>query len=275
MDKNNKLNDQTKDAKYNKLEKIKNNYFLQKTYDNINKKRALEIVKHNKTIQDRLNLSVKDYKEYSELYTPIELEIIPTDNPFCKFINVNEDDKLYYHIFFDDNNKEITNTYEIFPEDNIKKIKIIIDYQVKSFKELFYDCQHIESIIFKKFYRTNINNMSSMFFLCYSLKELNLSNFRTDNVSDMSFMFYGCSSLKELNLSNFSTYKVTNMSFMFNDCSSLIALNLSNFITDNVKRMTSMFEGCSSLKELNISNFNMNNVIDKECMFYRCSSLKN
>ena len=31
MDKNNKLNDQTKDAKYNKLEKKKNNYFLQKT----------------------------------------------------------------------------------------------------------------------------------------------------------------------------------------------------------------------------------------------------
>ena len=71
------------------------------------------------------------------------------------------------------------------------KIKIIIDYQVKSFKELFSRCECIESINFKKFYRNNnITNMSYMFFGCSSLKELNLTNFNTNNVTDMCGMFY-------------------------------------------------------------------------------------
>ena len=78
--------------------------------------------------------------------------------------------------------------YYIEEEDKVTRIKIIIDYQVKSFKELFIDCRCIESINFKKFYR---NNMSGMFSWCSSVKELNLTNFNTDNVSDMSLMFRG------------------------------------------------------------------------------------
>ena len=58
-------------------EEIKSDYFLQKLYDNMPKKKKLEIVKYNKRIQNRLNLDVKDYKEYSETYSSIEIEIIP------------------------------------------------------------------------------------------------------------------------------------------------------------------------------------------------------
>ena len=43
-------------------------------------------------------------------------------------------------------------------EDKVTKIKIIIDYQVKSFKKLFKECHCIESINFKKFYRNNITD---------------------------------------------------------------------------------------------------------------------
>ena len=63
--------------------------------------------------------------------------------------------------------------------EEVKKIKIIIDYQVKSFKELFGYCYCVGSIIFKKFYRNNITDMSYMFSGCTSLEELNLSNFNT------------------------------------------------------------------------------------------------
>ena len=115
-------------------EKIKSDYFLKKLYDNITKKKKLEIVKYNKKIQNRINLSVKDYKEYSE---EIEIEIIPDEDTYGKFININENDendKLYYHIYFNDNKEEIKNKYEIDEEDKVTKIKIIIDYQVKSFK---------------------------------------------------------------------------------------------------------------------------------------------
>ena len=122
-------------------------------------------------------MSVKNYKEYSETFTPIEIKIIPTKGKYGKFININENDKLYYHIYFNDNKEEIKNKYEINEEDKITKIKIIIDYQVKSFKELFYWCECIESINFKKFYRNNITGMNYMFRGCSSLKELNLNNF--------------------------------------------------------------------------------------------------
>ena len=47
--------------------KLKSNYFLMKVFDNIKKNKSLEIVKINKKLQKRLNLSINDYKNYSEL----------------------------------------------------------------------------------------------------------------------------------------------------------------------------------------------------------------
>ena len=206
------------------------------------KRKNLKFFKYNKNVQNRLNLSSKDYKAYSE---EIEIEIIPTKDIFGKFININNNDKLFYHIYFNDNKEEIKNKYEIEEEDKVTKIKIIIDYQVKSFKGLFSWCYCIKSINFKKFYRNNITNMNSMFRGCSSLKELNLNNFNTNNVRDMSRMFYDCSSLKELNLNNFNTNNVTNMSHMFSGCSSLKELNFNNFNTNNITDMSYMFYGCS------------------------------
>ena len=258
-------NEENESAKPNIIDNIKSVYFLEKLYDNIQKKKKLEIAKYNKRIQNKLNLSVKDYKEYSE--TLIEIEIIPVKGKYGEFIKVDENDKLYYNIYFNDNKEKIKNKYKINEEDKVTKIKIIIDYQVKSFKDLFYECKCIESINFKKFYRNNITDMSGMFFECSSLKELNLTNFNTNNVTNMSRMFEGCSSLKELNLTNFNTNNVTNMCSMFKGCSSLKELNLANFNTNNVTNMLWMFEGCSSLKELNLNNFNNNNVTNMSCMF--------
>ena len=188
-------------------ENIKSDYFLQKLYDNMTIKKKLEIVKYNKRIQNRINLNVKNYKEYSETFTPIEIEIITAKDKYGKFIKVNENDKLYYHIYFNDNKEEIKNKYKINKKDKVIKIKIIIDYQVKSFKELFSWCKCIKSINFKKFYRNNIIDMSWMFYRCSSLKELNINNFNTNNVTDMSFMFSECSSLNELKLKIKSQFK--------------------------------------------------------------------
>ena len=75
------------------------------------KKKKLEIVKYNKRIQNRINLDIKDYKEYSEAFSSIEIEIIPKKCEYDKFINVNKKDKSYYHIYFNDNKKEIKNKY--------------------------------------------------------------------------------------------------------------------------------------------------------------------
>ena len=162
-----------------------------------------------------MNISIKDYKEYSEIYSSIEIEIKLKKERYGEFININNENEKYYHIYFNDNKEEIKRNYlnenEMYyhiyfndnkeeikrnyfnKNDNVSKIKIIIDYQVKSFGYLFFDCGCIEYICFKKFYRNNINNMEGMFYGCSSLKELNLSNFNTNNVTNMYEMFYGCS----------------------------------------------------------------------------------
>jgi len=257
----------------NKFINIKSNYILKKLFDYVQKRISLKIIKCNNNIQKRLNININNYKDFSEKFTSIELEIIPNQNKYEPFIQIKEEDDKYFHIYYNDNKEEIKQN-ELNGEDNVSKINIIIDYQINSFNGLFIDCKCIESIYFKKFYRNNITDMSSMFSGCSSLKELNLSNFNTNNVTDMSFMFNECPLLKELNLSNFNTNNVTDMRYMFNKCSSLKELNLSNFNTNNVTNMSRMFSGCSSLNELNLSNFNTYNVTNMSFMFFGCSSLK-
>ena len=254
----------------NIFKNLQNDYFLIKLFDMLLKRRSLDIIKYNKNIKNRININIDNYKEYLELYSSIELEIKPVNNRYGEFININAEDEIYFHIYFNDNKKEIKRNY-LYPDEQIKTIKIIINYQVKSFEALFRYCECIESINFKKFYRNNIINMRNMFSSCHSLKGLNLSNFNTNNVTNMTDMFYGCSSLEELNLSNFNTNNVTNMSGMFSACTSLKELNISNFNTNNVTDMSCMFDGCLSLKELNLSNFNTNNVTDMFGMFTRCT----
>ena len=58
----------------------------------------------------------------------------------------------YYHIYFDNSNEEKKRT-ELNDNDKVNKIKIIIDHQVKSLKNLFDECEYISSIYFKKFLR--------------------------------------------------------------------------------------------------------------------------
>ena len=239
---------------------LKNDYFLRKLFNSLLKNKSLDIIKYNNNLKNRINISIKDYKEYSELFSSIELEIKPVNNQYDKFINIDKENEIYYHIYF--NNKEENKSNYLKKNKNIEIIKIIIDFQIKSLEGLFENCKCIEYIYFKKFSRNNINNMKYMFKGCSSLKELNLVNFKTDNVTNMGFMFSGCSSLKELNLNNFITSNVTDMSKMFFFCFSLIKLNINNFNINNINNMSYMFSGCKSLKEININNFNIINKID-------------
>ena len=174
-------------------------------------------MKYNKYIKKRINININDFKEYSEKYSSIEIEIKLVNNKYSEFINIEKEEKKYYHIYFNNSKEEIKGNY-INKDEEIKIIKIIIDYQVKSFEWLFYYCDCIESIYFKKFYRNNITNMNYMFFRCSSLKELNLNNFNTNNVTNMSYMFNRCVLLKEVNVSNFNINKDTNKGLMLDGC---------------------------------------------------------
>ena len=254
----------------NFLENLKSDYFLKGMFNIMKERKSLEIIKLNKKLQKRLNININNYQKYCQLYSSIEIVLKPAENIYGKFIKISNEVEEYYHIYFDNSNKEIKRTY-IKENEKVKNIKIIIDYQVESFKELFMDCHCIDSIFFKKFFRINITNMSWMFGWCLTLKEINLSNFNTSNVTNMSYMFYACSSLTELNLSTFNTNNVIDMCSMFDECSSLKKINLDSFNTNNVTNMSFMFHRCSSLNELNLSNFNTNNLLDKDCMLFECS----
>ena len=274
---NNSKDKEMKQTKSNLvLEKIKSDYFLMKLLDIMKKNRMFEIVKYNKKLQKRLNLSINDYKEYFKEYTSIEIELRVKNRYYEeKFINIPYRNEKHYHIYFDNSSEEINRNY-LEKDEKVETIKIIIDNPITSFRRLFYECGFVVSVFFKKFNRKNITDMSDMFRfgIISSIKKLDLSNFKTDNVKNMSGMFNGCSFLEELDLSNFNTNNVTNMSGMFKGCQRLKELNISNFNTNNVTNMKEMFYNCSSLEELDLSNFNTNKVTDMSCMFAGCSSLE-
>ena len=148
--------------KKNLLENIKSNYILNKLFNNLKRAKLLNLIKYNNYIKNRLNININDYYECSLI---IEIEIKPKKRKYGKFINFHGENQKYYHIYFDDNKKEIKRNY-LIKDDKVIKIKIIIENKIKSFESLFYLCECIEAINFKKFNCTNITNMSFMFNKC-------------------------------------------------------------------------------------------------------------
>jgi surface protein len=174
---------------------IKSKPILKQIFDKLSENKFLNLIKCNKKIQEILNIGINDYINYNK---KIKIEIIPIYKKEENiFINYDEDKKAYYHIYFNDDYKEINRNY-FNKNDNVTKIKIIIDEEIKSFESLFQKCDCIEKINFIRFKRNDINNMKSMFNNCSSLKELNLNNLKTDNVINMQKMFYNCSLLNKL-----------------------------------------------------------------------------
>ena len=156
----------------NIFDDLKSDYFLQKVCDNITKKKTLEIMNYNKKLQRRVKLTFNDYKEFSQLYSSIILELNLIENKYDKFINIQEDEEDFFHICFDNSKEEIKRDY-LKQNEKVKIVKVKINYQVESFHDLFGNCKCIGSIFFKQFNRINITNMSYMFSNCSSLKEIN------------------------------------------------------------------------------------------------------
>ena len=90
----------------NKFEIIKSKYILQKIFNNLSKKISLIMIKYNNNIKKRLDIDTNDYKEYSEKYSSIEIEIKPAKKKYGHFIQFFEKDEKYFHIFFDNEEEE-------------------------------------------------------------------------------------------------------------------------------------------------------------------------
>ena len=59
----------------NKFINLKSDYFIQKLFDYIQTRIFLKIIKCNINIQKRLNININNYKDFSEKFSSIELEI--------------------------------------------------------------------------------------------------------------------------------------------------------------------------------------------------------
>ena len=90
-----------------KLKKIKSSYILKIILYNLQKKKILDIIKYNEKIKKRINININDYNEYSLKFSSIEIEIKPVNNKYNQFINIERGNKKYYHIYFNNNKKEI------------------------------------------------------------------------------------------------------------------------------------------------------------------------
>ena len=84
MELNNLLN---KEKEIMKLTKINSKYILKIVFNNLIKKKWLDIIKYNKSIKNIIDINVNHYKEYSEKYSSIEIEIKPFNNQYGKYIN--------------------------------------------------------------------------------------------------------------------------------------------------------------------------------------------
>ena len=92
------------------FDNLKSDFIFKKIIMFMKRNKSLEIMKYNKKLQKRLNINMNDYKEYSELYSSIEIELI-SNNKEGEFINLPDKDKEYYHIYFDNSNEEIKRNY--------------------------------------------------------------------------------------------------------------------------------------------------------------------
>ena len=93
-------------ASNNQLKNVKSDYFVQKFFGYMPKRKSLETIRYNKSMQKRIDININHYKAYYETKTSIELDIIPMKRKYGKFINIKEGDKNYFHIYFNDNKKK-------------------------------------------------------------------------------------------------------------------------------------------------------------------------
>ena len=86
----------------NQFISLKSDYFIQKLFGYMQARISLKIIKCNINIQKRLNININNYKDFSEKFSSIELEIIPIQNKYGSFINIKKEDKKYFHLYFND-----------------------------------------------------------------------------------------------------------------------------------------------------------------------------
>ena len=67
------------------LSKIRSNYIVKRIFDNLNQNKLMNLIRYNSKNQKLMNIKLKDYKN---IFSTIEIEIIPKQNEYGKFIKI-------------------------------------------------------------------------------------------------------------------------------------------------------------------------------------------
>ena len=150
------------------FDNIRSKYIIQRIFDNVPKNKLFKIILINKKLKQRIDIDKKDYVENCF----IVIEIVPAQNIYGKFINIiNEKDKKYFNIYFNDKNEKIERTF-LYKNEKVQNIKIKINPNMINFTRLFEKCKCVEKIILKYLKPRYYYEMNKIFNECISLKEI-------------------------------------------------------------------------------------------------------
>ena len=89
------------------LTNIKSHYIQKKVYNYLQKRKIMKIIRYNKHLQNKMDISIEDYKHYKK----IGIEIVPSPIKYGKFINYDERYESCFHIYFNNDKEEIKRNY--------------------------------------------------------------------------------------------------------------------------------------------------------------------
>ena len=101
-----KISEKAKNNLNKSIDNIKCKYILHIIFNHLNEKKYLQLISNNKTIQNKLDVSIDNFKNYKRIEIEIELinELKEEKN---YFINLNDVDISFYQIYFDDDNEHV------------------------------------------------------------------------------------------------------------------------------------------------------------------------
>ena len=271
-----KLNDYI----YNASENL-NNYHKIKNLDGIAYNKIINNIKSflDYKIKDKFKYLIERFFSKNIPYNQIELSYTPKPlKPFQlfneEFVNQNKE-KCY--LIIEDKIMELCQSYEYKSKSSSEfKINFIALEPITDMKNMFFDCDLLNSFVSYNFDTSKVSDMSNMFRRCKKL--INVKGIKdTSNVTNMNSMFRECGSLTCINnISNWNLSKVKDISYMFYQCSKLT--NISEYLlwdTSNTISMTYLFCGCSSLRQIpDISSWNTCNVVYMNHIFKSCQKIK-
>ena len=132
------------------LKNIKSNYILNKIFSPLERVKC-EMIRYNKKLKERLGITIDYYKALYKKYNIIEVDVILDGKYRLNYYHILSLIKSnYIHVYTEEKKEDITENYAQENKIKYSKIKLIIEPDWLSLKELFYKFSIAQEINFIK-----------------------------------------------------------------------------------------------------------------------------